>query len=82
MRLGAALPFPDFKERFDTQQQTRLWDILRVGHKQIITSASETEKVYRRRNGYIVNQSDLCDSSLRQPLYHLQRNQHGGQLTL
>lgn len=62
MRLGVALPFPDFKERFDTKQQTRLWNILRVGHKQITTSDSETEEVYRRRNEYMANQLDLCDA--------------------
>lgn len=38
MCLCVALPFPDFKERYDARQQTRLCDILRICDKQIITS--------------------------------------------
>lgn len=58
MRLCVALPFPDFKNRFDPKQQTRLRDILRVCDEQITTSDEESETAYRIRNEYMVNQSD------------------------
>ena len=58
MRLCVALPFPDFKERYDAKQQTRLRDILRACDKQIIVSEAESKDAYRFRNEYMVNQSD------------------------
>lgn len=58
MRLCVALPFPDFKEHFDMKQQTRIRDILRACDEQIITSKEASEKAYRIRNEYMVNQSD------------------------
>lgn len=58
IRLCVALPFPDFKERYDARQQTRLRDILRVCDEQIITSGAESKESYRIRNEYMVNQSD------------------------
>lgn len=58
MRLCVALPFPDFKEHFDMKQQARLRDILRACDEQIITSKEVSEKAYRIRNEYMVNQSD------------------------
>lgn len=66
MRLCVALPFPDFKERYDARQQTRLRDILRVCDEQIITSEEESERAYQIRNEYMVNHSDcvlaVCDN--------------------
>lgn len=58
MRLCVALPFFDFKEHYDVRQQTRLRDILSACDEQIITSEAASERAYRIRNEYMVNQSD------------------------
>ncbi len=58
IRLCVALPFPDFKERFDAKQQTRLRDILLACDEQVILSDHKSEKAFRIRNEYMVNQSD------------------------
>lgn len=58
IRLCVALPFPEFKERNDVKQQTRLRDILRACDKQIIVSEAESKDAYRIRNEYMVNHSD------------------------
>lgn len=58
MRLCVAIPFPDFKEHFDMKQQTRIRDILRACDEQTIISKEASEKAYRIRNEYMVNQSD------------------------
>lgn len=58
IRLCVALPFPGFKERFDSKQQTRLRDILLACDEQVTTSEQESEKAYHTRNKYMVDHAD------------------------
>lgn len=58
LRLCVALPFPAFKQRFDSRQQTRLRDILRACDEQVTTSEAESAESYYTRNKYMVDHSD------------------------
>lgn len=58
MRLCIALPFPNFKDRYDSKQQTRLRDILSACDEQTTISDAESEHAYHSRNEYMIDRSD------------------------
>ena len=69
--LCVALPFPEYKQRFDPKQQTRLRDILRACDEQVTTSPEDSTQAYYARDQYMIDRSDCVlavydnDSSIR-----------------
>jgi len=58
IELYVAIPFPGFDAKFDAKQKARLKNILADCTESIVVSDAYSRDAYRRRNYYMVDQSD------------------------